>query len=155
MVHYIRILKTPQVSQKAGRSLSINAVVTVSTDLGDTFFPADVALIVFLADANHPHAAFFEQPFYWRGGSRNLNINLDATLPSALHSLRLHVTSKPSISSLSLCTVPKIFDVYSAAFTVDKGTRAPPIEERRLKLLERTYVQIWEETGNSIARHIW
>ena len=155
MVHYIRLLKTPQVFQKAGRSLSINAVVTISTDLGDTFFPADVALIVYLADANHPQEAFFEKPCYWRGGSRSLNITVVATFPPALHSLRLHVTSEQSLSSLSLCTVPKILDVYSAAFSVDEGTRAPAIEERRLMLSERTYVQIWEETGNSIARHIW
>lgn len=45
--------------------------------------------------------------------------------------------------------------VYSHSFTLIHGKEAERLVQRRLLIGQNKILNIWEETGESIARHVW
>ncbi|OQD82768.1 hypothetical protein PENANT_c020G04321 [Penicillium antarcticum] len=145
MVYYVQFLKTPRVQQKKG-TLFITALICITTDLGDDFLAEDVELLV---SSTHKSPGI-EQKVTWNAGNRELAINL-GPLPSAWvqQSMELSAKLQPEATG-DKPLVPLVMAATSAPF----GLKLPAE-----KLVRRDGpikgLSIWEETGNSIARHIW
>jgi hypothetical protein len=150
MVHHIRFLKAPRVVKVTSHSVSVNALITLTTDLGDTFLHSDMELMARLVVSNDPHQSLCSQSLSWHKGYRELSINQTAPLLPNASSLRLHVHHPYETTWL-----PRILDVWSAPFEPVAGSRAEALVERQFSIPHLPLLRIWEETGNSIARHIW
>ncbi len=154
MVHYIRFLRTPQTT--AGKkTVDIAAVVAVTTDLGDAFFSQDLDLVVEVVDSNRPHGVLHSQPISWQATSRAVKFTVNCPGKYAARAARLHVTTHETVAALSSLEVPKILDIWSEPFTLSANQRTEPLVERQLVLPNKSRIRMWEETGDSIARHIW
>ncbi|OAP55751.1 hypothetical protein AYL99_09903 [Fonsecaea erecta] len=154
MVQYIRFLRTPQ-SNVGKKTVDISAVVALTTDLGDAFFGEDVELLVNVIEANSPHAVLCSQPIQWQASSRALKFSVHCPGKYLSRPVRLHVTTKDTETASQLLEIPKIVDVWSDVFPLSNQQRTEPIVERRIALSNKSVVRMWEETGDSIARHIW
>ncbi|KIX00406.1 uncharacterized protein Z518_10545 [Rhinocladiella mackenziei CBS 650.93] len=154
MVHYIRFLRTPQV-EAGKKTVDVSAVVAVTTDLGDAFYAVNVDLVAEAVEATRPHVVFHSQTFPWQATSRALKFSLNCPGKYVSRSVRLHVTTKDTIASSARREVPQILDVWSIAFPLSDKQRTDPIVERQVLLPNNSPVCISEETGDSIARHIW
>lgn len=150
MVWYIRFLKTPKINQHG----HVRALITVTTDLGDEFYPIDLTLYATITGENNWTSEW--RTVEWKSGMRNLWIDIGSVDADPPVDSRLVVNSKPNNegNSISMEGIPEILAVWSDTF--DKGkSQAGSMIERRYRTpsgFERTTV---EETGESIARHIW
>lgn len=156
MVYYVRFLKTPRTQQQKG-SIVISALICITTDLGDSFLAEDVDLMV--TAQGQSSGATFGKAIKWLASNRELAITL-GPLPSHLAQqsmvLTVQVPQSPGSSEPRYPSIPLVIDATSAPF----GPRSVPAEKlvlRRIKYSSGDIrpMEIWEETGNSIARHIW
>lgn len=153
MVWYIRFLKTPKFYQKG----HVRALITITTDLGDDFYPTDLTLYaIIVATESEENRMSKWQTVKWKGGMRNLwvdIVNLGAGPPVGL---RLVVNSKQSREGISVLLedIPEILGVWSDTFDWDKY-QASNVIERRYRTDSGHERAVLEETGESIARHIW
>jgi hypothetical protein len=154
MVHYIRFLRTPQTTASK-KTIDISAVVAVTTDLGDALYPADVPLVVEVVEANHPHEALYTTSLEWKSTSRALKFTIQCPGKYSSRPAILHVTTKDTIDAFKTLRVPRILDVWSVEFPLSDKQRTEPVVERQLWLSNRSRIRVREETGDSIARHIW
>jgi hypothetical protein len=154
MVHYIRFLRTPQ-TDVGKKTIDISAVVAVTTDLGDALYPLDADLLVEVVEANRPYGVLHSQTIKWQAMSRALKATVNCPAKYMSRSARLHVTTQATASTLAALDVPNILDVWSVTFPLSDKQRTEPIVERQLMLPNKSHVRMWEETGDSIARHIW
>ena len=162
MVHYIRFLKPPFICQGKKHCRQVKALVTITTDLGDTFFAEDQILKaeVRLPESLEPIA--YSCNYFWKPGDRVLWIEVD--LPNGDHlkkPLEIRISPvRPRTSStadfLSLdksCTT--IFSAWSNCVPVSEENPLRYRQERRLLLEPGNVLSIYEDCGESIARHIW
>ena len=150
MVHYIRFLKAARVISRTSKAVSVTALITISTDLGDTFLLSDANLTSFLIAADKTGSILCKNELHWQRGLRELPILLTAHLGLGVSLLRMHVSQCAASGFL-----PPILDAWSAPFKPITDSRAAALVERQLSLSWLPPLKIWEETGNSIARHIW
>ena len=155
MVHYIRYLRTPQIGEASKKSFEITADVAVTTDLGDSFLSADITLLVRVVDATKSGEILDATEISWKSGMRAAKINLQCNAKHTNRLVYLHVTTRDTIASVTACNVPTIVDVWSTRFISKPKSKAEALVERRLQLQGKSWARIWEETGDSIARHIW
>lgn len=154
MVHYIRFLRTPQTATSK-KTIDVSAVVAVTTDLGDSLFPADVSLVIEVVEANHPHETLCTTSLEWKSTSRALKFTIQCPGKYLSRPALLHVTTKETIDTFKALQIPKILDVWSVEFALSDKQRTEPVVERQLWLDNESRVRMKEETGDSIARHIW
>ena len=150
MVHYIRFLKTAQVTNRTPKSVSVSALITITTDLGDTFLLPDAKLESRLVTIDSPGIVLCKHQVQWQRGSRELPIGLTAYLGQSAPLLRLHVFHSTASGGL-----PPILDAWSAPFEPLPDLRAAALVERQISISCLPPLKIWEETGNSIAKHLW
>ena len=152
MVWYIRFLKTPRFYQKA----NIRALITVTTDLGDAFYPRDLTLHAMIVTESEENWISEWQTVKWKIGMRSLCINIDHVKTGIPVDLLLVVNSEQSREgcSVSLENIPEIFGVWSDTFDWVENVASNMIE-RRYRTQYGKEMAIFEETGESIARHIW
>ena len=158
MVYYIRFLKTPVFKQQR-RSVFISALICITTDLGDDFLAEDVDLIASWA---HPSSRkiIYELPLKWQVGSRQLSISLGpfSETDVARHAAVLIVRPKSTHQdTLAVHSTPLVISGCSAPFQFQSGP-ADKLIGRNFAIKSDgppLFLRIWEETGNSIARHIW
>lgn len=158
MVHYIRFLRVPKVQlEKKSAVRCISAVLTITTDLGETFFPDDLELVVELVTAQQPKAVVNSSRVHWRKDSRVVKLNFRHTSQASSDTVRLHVAPKvgPGLLAKEKYQTAEIVDAWSDTFHVNVACSAEDLVERRFRLTKDTCVKIWEETGDSIARHVW
>ena len=155
MVYYIRFLKPPVVSELDEKSNTITSVITITTDLGDISLPSDVELLAQLVDAGNDNKVVEATSCKWQGGRRTVNIFFTCEKGVQNRSLRVHVTSQETERSIASYKLPNIFAVWSATFNANQIGKSASLVERQFKLSSNVCVRIWEETGNTIARHIW
>ena len=151
MVHYIRFLRTPQVSETKKKSIHVSAVVCITTDLGDAFLAQNLELEIQLLAAAKPYDVLQSQKLSWQDDSRALKVSMTCPAKFLSRSVRLHVAPAKPTSAI----VPELMDVWSDTFLLIDKQRSEPIVERQFRLLPGTPLRSWEETGDSIARHIW
>ena len=153
MVWYIRFLKSPKLDPKG----HVRALITITTDLGDDFYPVDLTLYAIIVTAQYKGEWMSEwQTVKWKSGMRSLWIEVRDAHASPPVLLRLVVNSGRSRegNSVSLDDMPEILGAWSDTFDSDKN-QAGSIVERRYRTNSGPERVIVEETGESIARHIW
>ncbi|GKZ58238.1 hypothetical protein AnigIFM49718_004053 [Aspergillus niger] len=162
MVYYIRFLKTPRFQKQKPGSISVSALICITTDLGDAFLAQDVNLLVTLS-LNDSGKLLYQEPLSWKAGRRELPIMLgpfSANISQQKIVLGVTATSPQKRSPspdrlLGNSSLPLVMSAWSAPFGGSPSSVAEKLVERRFGPQDRLGLRIWEETGNSIARHIW
>lgn len=163
MVYYIRFLKPPRFQKNKTSSLSITAVISLTTDLGDSFLADDVDLLASLALENIDRV-LYQKTLSWTTGKRELTITLgpfpehlsNQTVVlgvSAVYPQQTELWASDNL--LDTCVVPLVISAWSAPLGGRQSLLAEKLVERRFGPKGRLGLRVWEETGNSIARHIW
>ena len=155
MVYYIRFLKPPVVSDLDKKSYLVTSVITITTDLGDISLWSNVELVARLVDVDNAGEVVATTKCPWQAGKRTVNIFFTCDKGQRNHNVRVHVTTLNTASSWASSKLPEILDIWSAPFKENVTGRSTPVVERQFRLSADVCVRIWEETGNSIARHIW
>ncbi|EXJ65423.1 hypothetical protein A1O7_01764 [Cladophialophora yegresii CBS 114405] len=154
MVHYIRFLRAPQ-CDASKKTVGVSAVLAVQTDLSDALLSQDVVLRAEIVEANSPWRVLHSQSLQWQPTSRALKFTIQCPGKYTSWPIQLHVTTQQTQSAVNLSEIPEILDIWSCAFLLSDKQRSEPIVERRLALWNNTTVRIWEDIGESMARHIW
>lgn len=154
MVHYIRFMSPPRVSVGPKKTLDIHAVLALTTDLYDSFFPEDILLHVRVVGETENTRSLVQQDFTWKAQARVLKFSVQCSTKFASEKVRIHVAaSQRAIPSNTLLS--PLLDVWSAAFELTDEKRARSMVMRRIELPHVPPVCIWEEIGESMARHVW
>ena len=165
-MHYIRFLKVPRVLQQGRDQKTLSAKITITTDLGESFLGADVGVEVFLSDLSGtiiPGSKPISYSWLGRNGMRALEISIATPkshrggLKMCIHpkDARYSVESFNSIFTSSSSLLGGIVAVHSTTINLDSNTATEALAERQFKTPMGGIISIWEETGESIARHIW
>ncbi|OCL06255.1 S-adenosyl-L-methionine-dependent methyltransferase [Glonium stellatum] len=155
-MRYIRFLKPPRVEKN-----TLKTLITITSDLGETFLPDDVFLAATLHSDDPEGDIYLRKILKWTGGMRSLPIVFDLAFTDLDWPIRVHVGIKGSPNSDHFekhhnAELPSIISAWSALVDVRKGmNEAEKRVERRFTLLSNRTLSIWEETGESIARHLW
>jgi hypothetical protein len=149
-MQYIRFLKSP-CFKPGRRGGSISALITVTSDLGDFFMPRDSPIIGRVTDENGNIIA--RKTFQWLAGMRALKIDIDVN--SQGDNVVLQVSSRNPADNLLKDSDDAILSVWSPPFVLNKNFQIDGLVERRLGIGHERVLSIWEEPGESIARHIW
>ncbi|KAJ5222623.1 uncharacterized protein N7469_008863 [Penicillium citrinum] len=160
MVFYVRYLKPPTWEKKKkgkGFQYFIYALITITNDLGNEFLAEDATLCH--SWVKHPELQMKAQQLdEWKAGSRQLPIflgpftaNMVGTGEACIKVQVLDIRE----DRLKVDKAPMVVAAFSAPFDKDNG--APKLVERQFYVGDEpnTRFKIWEETGNSIARHLW
>lgn len=156
--HIVRFLKTPKLHQLDSRTVELKATITITTDLGETFYPSTLSLLAGLKaphaqdDGNSPLYAL--QQVDWKAGARSASISLRISTGRVKGPACLHVQADiPSTASELLLP---IVDVWSSA--LDPSTGQPKSSqrvERKFPIPNIGTISLLEDAGDSIARHLW
>ena len=153
MVWYIRFLKSPKLDHRS----HVRALITITSDLGDEFYAADLVLYsVILSSEHQENRRSAWEAVKWKSGTRALWIDIANVHVGPSVDLRLLVSSMKSTegNGITLENIPEILAVWSDTFNRVKSQAGNIIERRYRTNLDYEKV-IMEETGESIARHIW
>ncbi|KAK7522253.1 putative methyltransferase-domain-containing protein [Phyllosticta citriasiana] len=155
-MRYIRFLKVPK-----GDSKSISCVITITSDLGDDFLAEDVALSATIRSPKDRGDIFLRKSFNWTAGMRALPVDFDLRHCDLDWPVVVHVGSKGQLADyfetqMAGAELPAVISVLSSPLHFPGGIyEAEKKVQRRLVPLSNRPLEIWEETGESIARHIW
>jgi hypothetical protein len=170
-MHYIRFCRPPEVH--AGRShANVKIVLTVTTDLSDSFLsprdPVQLAVIGAYTDRKDgkeqliPVVLTQSNPPTWRAGMRVLKLDLPLP-PKPIETIQIRPLSRQLTAMSTSDVLPGnqglIMAVYADMPRAGDG-RAPSVCFRSLRLsagdgAADQPLQIEEDLGESIARHIW
>lgn len=145
-------------------SVSLKAVITITTDLGETFYLDDISLAASLRSPEPDGDLYLRRSIAWTGGMRSLAITMDIThseveWPASLHvglrSKRAHLSDH--FETLNKANeMPAIISVWSEPLHPTKGSfHTSKRVERHFMPLSNRSLHIFEDTGESIARHLW
>jgi hypothetical protein len=156
-MRYIRFLKVPKIQGK-----SINAVVTITSDLGETFLAEDAFLSATLRSSDPDGDIYLRKSLRWKGGMRALPLSFEAENCDLDWPVRVHVSVKnaPQLDCFekqyNAAGLPGIISAWSDILDPPRNIReASRTVERRFTPLSGRTLSMWEETGESIARHLW
>ncbi|KAL9578477.1 MAG: hypothetical protein Q9203_007081 [Teloschistes exilis] len=117
MVHYIRFLKPPRLSvnPKLSWRPSLTTLITITTDLGDVFYPGDAEVHVALAEADNVTSV---GTVCWKSGMRCLRIEIQVALHAVKYPAGFFFTSCGSLhmDSLQLGQLPDIVSAWTEDF---------------------------------------
>ncbi|KAI4253191.1 MAG: hypothetical protein LQ352_003842 [Teloschistes flavicans] len=157
MVHYIRFLKPPRLiaNAKLPTRTSLTALITITTDLGDAFYPGDVDVHVALAEQDNVTSL---GTVCWKSGMRCLRVEIQVALHTSTYPARFLFTCCESLrmDSLQLGQLPDIVSAWTEDFHADDDLKLDAdLIIRSFRLPNGQVLKICEENGESIARHIW
>lgn len=154
---YIRFLKPPKLQGDA-----VVALITITSDLGESLLSAHLSLIAVLRPESDTSEALSQQLVNWNNGMRTLKITFDVRKSKVKGPIRVQVLqqSKNPLdlirSASNFLELPPVISAWSDVLYLQQGVReSDKFVERKLLLSNGTVLGIWEETGESIARHIW
>ncbi|WEW59297.1 hypothetical protein PRK78_004766 [Emydomyces testavorans] len=156
MPYYIRFLKQPQISKQNGNRSSITTLITITTDLGDSFFPEDVEVIATVQFARP--VASLSQTVSWKAGSREQKVTFGAIrrdLVNCPAQFSIRPLAQNDVDSLEGARIIRVVSAWSPWFDASQGKFVEKLVLRRFKTRIGPELKLWEETGNSISRHIW
>jgi hypothetical protein len=163
MVYYIRFLKTPRFQSQKAAPVTVTALICITTDLGDAFLAQDIDLQVTLS-SNSSDRILYKDNLQWKAGKRELLLSLgpfsarlsQEAIVLGVTAIEPQRTSPPgSDHLLDTSKLPLVISGWSAPFGGSESLVAEKLVERRFRPKDQLDLRIWEETGNSIARHIW
>ena len=158
MVYYIRFLKLPKYDASKD---TVRALMTVTTDLGDDFYPGSLTLYSMLKTSQCEmdrqskwHTAG------WKAGMRTIWIEIQNLRKCPSVPLQFIVNTKPTLEAdcLSHDEMPEVLSVQINSFGQNgrwEDPRADSRIQRKYKTASGHENVIFEETGDSIARHLW
>jgi hypothetical protein len=176
-MHYIRFLKPPTLSRPSPDSpdILLSAKITITSDLGESFLCTDLPLQASLLDVSFRPSNL--QKLAWKAGARSLDIALRVVggakgLKSPLQgSCRLFVQPRDAAycpraltdivtdtgSNGEGATGGGVVPILSEPLTAAMVGNMKPLGrvQRLLTMANGDKLRIWEETGESIAKHIW
>lgn len=168
-MHYVRFLKPPRLETQDTGS-SIVALVTLTSDLSDGFYPVDAALSVDVLSQKpsligRSVRMIASENVQWRAGMRVLPLScklpFDCTgkndLRLSIQPQKKEIRQYPELRDGTLVMQP-VLGVESADICLSQGKR----EAERLMLRHCPFtdatgdaLQLWEEMGETIAGHVW
>lgn len=170
-MHYIRFLKSPRLIDNSLRNTpsSLTAKITVTTDLGESFLWEDISFVAELVAEDGETVITKGTEYIWKGreGMRALEVSL--RIPKRTEGV-VRMKVRPASKNLD---VENLSDVVERVVEEEEGCVVgvrsmdiglsplskeiqPPLAERVFQIKEgKEELHIWEETGESIARHIW
>lgn len=163
MPHYIRFLKPPKLITSAKTKYSVSALITITTDLGESFLPEDADLVASVYAPCETSRAV-QKAIKWHAGNRDLGITLDLyqhhydiSEGFVVLDVKSTGTSENEDFDFSCAEkIPPIVPVRSLPFGGSLGLQAPKLIERSFKSdSSRPELRIREDTGNTVSRHIW
>jgi hypothetical protein len=161
-MRYIRFLKTPRVvTEKESSRSHISCLITITSDLGDSFLPYDVKLSAELLSSAPSEEVLVWQTLQWSAGMRSLSVTFPLAKSHATSKLCVRVGVGPKsahddYSSLSDDGSRGVVSAWSSDFLASRSaSAAEKLVERRFSLTNGSTVSVLEETGESIARHLW
>ncbi|KAF2474823.1 uncharacterized protein BDR25DRAFT_255297 [Lindgomyces ingoldianus] len=161
-MRYIRFLKLPRiVDGKNPAKAHIFCLISITSDLGDSFLPYDVQLFTELCSEKGDGKFFIQKTVQWTAVMRSLPIRIPLGGSQVVWPAVIRVGIEPSLSSddfMKLCDKGSrgVVSAWSAPISPSGGTRdAAKLVERRFALSAQNKMFILEETGESIARHLW
>lgn len=140
--------------------------VTITTDLGDDFLAADTLIHAFLVrdgdnSAKPKETVVARAKFIWKSGSRVLQLSIPRVAILALKdrvSLLVSTSSEATRSSQiplgTLDRLPSVLPAWSCPFDLIHNEPASYVE-RQLAVSKTVTLRVYEEMGESIARHVW
>ena len=152
MVHYIRFLKLPKVTER-DRKLSVRALVTVTTDLGESFFNGRLTLIASIRN----DSVHLQRTYEWDPKRRTLDIELPLKAKDVVWPVQLHVgpANGKAFDSIDSTRIPAVVSVWSDNFSLSNPGLETRCVRRVFRLADSSLLHVWEESTESIARHIW
>jgi len=169
-MHYIRFLKPPRVLPSSPQTLS--AKITVTTDLGESFLYADVSLVVELEYGNRSSVVEGKE-YLWKGrdGMRSLEVSIPMIITGKRYSYPIvRMLVRPKEDKYAMDTFGAILGEVNIHNSENAGgivaVRSMDVylngqKDSTPSMAERIFsstgkeIRICEETGESIARHIW
>ncbi|KAE8453642.1 hypothetical protein EG329_009153 [Mollisiaceae sp. DMI_Dod_QoI] len=162
-MHYIRFLKVPRLIRTGKDQRTLVAKVTITTDLGESFLASNVAIEALLEDpAGVPVPTTRPTRYTWDGKNGMRSLEVSIALPKRCTGL-VKMSVRPVDRKYAVDTFQDalgtsghggIAAVRSIEIAVESNNAAAPLAERRF-ITGSGAISIWEETGESIARHIW
>jgi predicted nicotinamide N-methyase len=159
-MHYIRFLKPPRLL--LGSRPLLGAKITVTTDLGETFLWEDVELVVELEFENGAVLGKGTE-YLWKG--RDGMRSLEVSIPLGKGSQPIKMLVRPKEQKYALDTFEDILNRNASEeggiVAVRSTTISTTAPSATVGMAERVFtsgnksIHISEETGESIARHIW
>lgn len=154
---YIRFLKVPRYQDGI-----IRATISIASDLGETFLEEDVDCTALICSADRDGEIYLRKRFVWKNGMRALPITFDVTSCDIDWPIQVGINLKnspiidPFMRHMNGTDLPSVCSVYSDILDPPNGiTEASRTVERRFMPLTGKVLRMWEETGESIARHLW
>ncbi|KAL5121944.1 hypothetical protein ACEQ8H_000160 [Pleosporales sp. CAS-2024a] len=161
-MRYIRFLKPPRVvTVKASSEQEISCLITITSDLGDSFLPYNIELSAELLSSGLEEQVLVWRTVQWSAGMRTLTVNLPLVTSRKCSSLRVRVGTEAKVTQddynkLSEDGSCGVASAWSLPLNVSvSNDEAKRLVERRFKLSRGPTVRMFEETGESIARHLW
>ena len=170
-MHYIRFLKAPRVLPNA--PAVVTAKVTVTTDLGESFLMEDTELVVGLEDESGRPLKSPVREYLWKGSHGMRSLEVMASITGRVSVVRMFVRPKKedhniesfesvlahSNSNMSMEDLGGVVAVRSMVIDAKgKKSMGSGLAERAFSSRSgsfATQINVWEEIGESIARHIW
>lgn len=152
----VRFLKTPKVHVDNSTVL-LKAVVTVTTDLGETFHPSALELVATVRESQNDGQIYLRRRIQWPGkGARSVPITFDLSHQDVEWPACMHVAVKQPSGARPSGFLPPVVDVWSGTVNPTKGQFSSGWRvERRFTSLAERQVSLLEDAGDSIARHLW
>ena len=136
-------------------TIILKAVIAVTTDLGETFYPQDLDLVATVRALEDDGEIFLRRKVTWRAGSRSTHIAFDVSRQDVDWPACLHVKAK-GFGKHSYGFLPPIADIWSQSLNPTRGIMdSGRLVERRFVSSANRTVSLLEEAGDSIARHLW
>ncbi|ORY12121.1 putative methyltransferase-domain-containing protein [Clohesyomyces aquaticus] len=162
-MRYIRFLKTPRIIDGKNPSKAhIYCLITITSDLGDSFLPFDLQLHAVVYPEEDGEEVTIRTTIEWTAGMRSLPIRLPLGRCRIVWPARIRIGVHPEPTAdnfMDLLSAPESRGVISAwSAPLDPSNlvvEAAKLVERRFDLQFSNTLRILEETGDSIARHLW
>ena len=164
-MHYIRFLKAPKAEIQKGW-VTVRTLITITTDLGDDFLAAELLVYAHLIRdgdeaMKEKRSVLATTSSIWKPGLRAIwLVILRLPIFALKDPVRMLISTNSEyvrhlqVQEPALNHLPKIFHAWSEPFDLtDKGVMK--WVERRLATSETVTLRIYEEMGESIARHVW
>lgn len=172
-MHYIRFLKVPRINTTASPP-TLTALLTIDTDLSDALFAPTAELTAHILAAPSAPAATKEtlakQALTWPAGARTLALTVPLRPALLKQKFVVHVSSSTdselvnvgpqrepisAVDDASLIRMPVLVAVTSSPIHHAAGVFASSHRVARTIELRAGDIRIWEDTGESMARHVW
>ncbi|TGO92118.1 hypothetical protein BPOR_0010g00300 [Botrytis porri] len=171
-MHYIRLFKQPRLlpiasSASPSSPRILSAKITITTDLGESYLISDVKLRAEIEIDEKSLGSGKE--YIWKGtnGMRSLEIQIPIKVPRGVEQWTTMIVG-PAENTYGVGSFEDVLgrsqneggivNVRSRSIDLKSGaTRSEGMAERVFSTASgrRDHIHIWEETGESIARHIW